>query len=174
MQRKLLARERVAPRRGRRSADDDSVAKADADADADAGVDAEAEVAVEPDSDTLAQEAAQRQAEVTLILDDLEQRGWLSDVRTADALLLAKAPRYGSRRLRQLLQAKSLDASLVSDTLARARDTEFERALALWQRRFGQPPVDLRERARQQRFLAGRGFDAAVIDRVLKGAPVDD
>lgn len=120
------------------------------------------------------QEAAQRLAEVTLILDDLEQRGWLSDARTADALLLAKAPRYGSRRLRQLLQAKSLDASLVSDTLARARDTEFERARALWQRRFGQPPADLRERARQQRFLAGRGFDAAVIDRVLKGAPTED
>ena len=169
MQRKLLARERVAPRRGRRSVDADSVARADTDADA------EAEAAVEPDPDAQEQERARRLAEVTLILDDLEQRGWLSDVRTADALLLAKAPRYGSRRLRQLLQAKSLDASLVSDTLARARDTEFERARALWQRRFGQPPADLRERdARQQRFLAGRGFDASVIDRVLKGAPTDD
>lgn len=156
------------PRRGRRSTEDDNVAEADGTAEA------EAEAAVEPDPDALAQEAAQQLAEVAQVLDDLEQRGWLSDVRTADALLLAKAPRYGSRRLRQLLQAKSLDASLVSDTLARARDTEFERARALWQRRFGQPPADLRERARQQRFLAGRGFDASVIARVINGVPDDD
>ena len=164
----MLAHERAAPRRGRRSTEDDSIANADADSNA------ATETEVEPDPDALAQEATLRLAEVTQVLDDLEQRGWLSDARTADALLSAKAPRYGSRRLRQLLQAKSLDASLVSDTLARARDTEFERARALWQRRFGQPPADLRERARQQRFLAGRGFDTSVIDRVLKGASADD
>ena len=110
------------------------------------------------------------QAEVTQALNDLEAHGLLSDARTADALLLAKSPRYGTRRLRQLLQAKSLDATLVSDTLARAKDTEFERAHSLWQRRFGQPPADLRERARQQRFLAGRGFESNVIERVLKTA----
>lgn len=122
------------------------------------------------DEDRLAAEAEQRQAAVTQALDELEQRGLLSDARTADAVLLAKSPRYGSRRLKQLLQAKSLDASLVSDTLARARDSEFDRARAVWHRRFGEPPADVRERARQQRFLAGRGFESAVIERVLKVA----
>ena len=137
--------------------------------------DARAENASDPqgedvDEDRLAAAAEQRQAAVTQALDDLEQRGLLSDTRTADAVLLAKSPRYGSRRLKQLLQAKSLDASLVSDTLARARDSEFDRAHAVWQRRFGKPPADVRERARQQRFLAGRGFESTVIERVLKVA----
>jgi regulatory protein len=109
-------------------------------------------------------------AEIDKALDDLQAKGLLSDQRAADALLLAKAPRYGSRRLKQLLQAKSLDADLVSSTLGRARSTEFDRALAVWQRRFGAPPVDLREHARQQRFLAARGFEAAIITRVLKQA----
>ena len=123
-----------------------------------------------PDEDEAADAADQLKTEVTQALDDLEAHGFLSDTRTADALLLAKSPRYGSRRLRQLLQAKSLDPTLVSDTLARAKDTEFERAQTLWQRRFGQPPADLRERARQQRFLAGRGFESNVIERVFKAA----
>lgn len=113
----------------------------------------------------------QLQAEIGRVLDELEQHGLLSDARTADALLLAKAARYGSRRLKQMLQAKSLDAALVTSTLARAHDSEFERAQTIWQRRFGVAPGDLRERAKQQRFLAGRGFDSAVIERVIKSAP---
>ena len=101
--------------------------------------------------------------------------GLLSDTRTADALLLAKAPRYGSRRLKQLLQGKSLDADLISSTLARAHASELDRARSVWQRRFGAPPTDLRERARQQRFLAARGFESAIIERVMKEArqPID-
>lgn len=90
-------------------------------------------------------------------------------------MLLAKAPRYGSRRLKQLLQAKSLDADLVSQTLARAHDSELDRAKGVWQRRFGSPPADMRQRARQQRFLAARGFESSIINRVLKDAGrVDD
>lgn len=116
-------------------------------------------------------DAEQLQAEIGRALDELEQHGLLSDARTADALLLGKSARYGSRRLKQMLQAKSLDPALVSSTLARAHDSEFERAHAIWQRRFGEAPGDLRERARQQRFLAGRGFDSAVIERVFKLAP---
>lgn len=136
---------------------------------------ASAQVRAEHVDDPLGEDAAlvsadRLQAEVTGALDDLEAHGLLSDARTADALLLAKSPRCGSRRLRQLLQAKSLDPNLVTDTLARAKETEFERAQTLWQRRFGQPPADLRERARQQRFLAGRGFESSVIERVLKAA----
>ena len=110
------------------------------------------------------------QVDLAKALDDLEQHGLLSDVRTADALLLAKAPRYGSRRLKQMLQAKSLDAELVSQTLVRARESEFDRARVVWHRRFGAPPTDPRERARQQRFMLARGFEASVIDRVLKDA----
>lgn len=109
-------------------------------------------------------------AEIDKALDELQSQGLLSDQRAADALLLAKAPRYGSRRLKQLMQSRSFDSELVSQTLGRARGSEFDRAWALWQRRFGAPPADLRERARQQRFLAARGFESAVIAQVLKQA----
>jgi regulatory protein len=80
----------------------------------------------------------------------------------------AKAPRFGARRLRHLLQSRALAGEFVDALLEQARSTELERALAVWRRRFGQPPADLRERARQQRFLAGRGFEPAVIERVMR------
>ncbi len=114
------------------------------------------------------------QAELQQALDDLERHGLLSDRRAADTLLQAKASRYGGRRLQQMMQARSFAPELVAETLAQARSTEFERALEVWRRRFGAPPQDLKERARQQRFLAGRGFDAAVIGRVLKTGGAED
>ncbi|MFY9512031.1 MAG: regulatory protein RecX, partial [Rubrivivax sp.] len=78
--------------------------------------------------------------------------------------------RFGSRRLKQTLQAKGLDAGLVASTLAQARGSEEARATEVWRRKFGAtPPQDAREQARQMRFLAARGFDGEVIRRVIRG-----
>jgi regulatory protein len=44
---------------------------------------------------------------------------------------------------------------------------------ALWQRRFGRPPADEREKARQVRFLQSRGFALSAILKLLRGASRD-
>ena len=116
---------------------------------------------------------ASAQDQIASALDDLAAKGLLSDSRAAEAVLNGQGQRYGSRRLKQSLQSQGLDPALVVATLQRARGTEFERALGVWRRRFGKPPADMAERARQMRFLAGRGFDGDVIRRVLQ-APDDD
>ena len=116
---------------------------------------------------------ASAQDQIASALDDLAAKGLLSDSRAAEAVLNGQGQRYGSRRLKQTLQSKGLDPALVVATLQKARGTELERALAVWRRRFGKPPADRAERARQMRFLAGRGFDGDVIRRVLQ-APDDD
>lgn len=131
---------------------------------------AAAHAAADGDDEAVAQAAEALRAEVQRVLDELERLGLLSNVRAAEALIQAKAPRYGRRRLEQMLQQRSLDAELVAASLDQARLTELERAREVWRRRFGEPPADPRERARQQRFLAGRGFDGGVIDRVIKDA----
>lgn len=101
-------------------------------------------------------------------LDELSARGLLSDARAAESLLLSHGRRFGSRRLKQTLQAKGLDPELVRSTVQQSRATEYERAQDLWRRRFGQPPADAKEQARQMRFLAGRGFDGDIIRRIVK------
>ncbi|GAB1388451.1 MAG: hypothetical protein AMXMBFR78_19300 [Rubrivivax sp.] len=108
------------------------------------------------------------------VLDQLEQRGLLSDARAAEALLHAKAPRYGARRLRQALQARALPAELIEQALQGAQASEWARACAVWQRRFGATPADARERDRQLRFLLGRGFDAELARRVIRRGGVSE
>lgn len=113
------------------------------------------------------------QAQISAALDELAAKGLLSEERTAQSVLLSQGRRFGTRRLRQTLQAKGLAPDLVADTLQQARSTELERAREVWQRRFGQPPADAAERARQMRFMAGRGFEADIIRRVVRGADDD-
>jgi regulatory protein len=120
-------------------------------------------VAPEDDPD-----AARQQIERAL--DELASAGLLSDQRAAESVLSAQGRRFGNRRLKQVLQNKGLAPELVSHTLQQARGNEFERAQEVWRRRFGAAPADLKERARQMRFLASRGFDGDVIRRLFKAA----
>ena len=114
-------------------------------------------------------EDACAQAQIAAALDDLAAKGLLSEARTAESVLNSQGRRYGVRRLKQTLQGKGLAAELVASTLLRARGTELERAQEVWRRRFGAPAADAAGRARQMRFLAGRGFEGDVIRRVVRG-----
>jgi regulatory protein len=112
-------------------------------------------------------------AQIAAALDELAAKGLLSETRAAESVLAGQGQRHGTHRLRQTLQAKGLDAGLVAATLQQARGTELDRAREVWRRRFGTPPADAAERARQMRFLAGRGFEGEVIRRVVQGTDED-
>jgi regulatory protein len=111
--------------------------------------------------------------QIAAALDELAARGLISEARVAESVLASQAPRHGARRLKQDLQARGLEPALVAATLQQARGTELERAREVWRRRFGAPPADAGERARQMRFLAGRGFEVEVIRRVVRGPEED-
>ncbi|MFT3718735.1 recombination regulator RecX [Pseudorhodoferax sp.] len=100
-------------------------------------------------------------------LDELQARGFISEARVVDAVLHQRAAQYGALRLRQELQHKGVAPDAIAAAVAGLAGSEFERALALWRRRF-RPAADTRERARQGRFLLARGFSAEVVGRVLK------
>ncbi|BBP03371.1 regulatory protein RecX [Sulfuriferula plumbiphila] len=105
--------------------------------------------------------------ELNTLLDDLQARGWLSDARYAEQMVNARQSRYGSRKLAFELREKGIDEDLINTTLANVRDTELERARAVWARKFGQIPASAQEQARQIRFLQSRGFVWDVIRKIL-------
>lgn len=115
-------------------------------------------------------EESSAQVQIAQALDQLTAVGLLSEARAAESVLTRQGQRFGVRRLKQTLLSKGLDPDLVSATLQAARSTELERARQVWQRRFGKPPADQAERARQMRFMAGRGFEGDVIRCVVQGS----
>jgi regulatory protein len=108
----------------------------------------------------------ERAQDVALVLDRLQARGLLSDQRMAEALVRTRASRYGRLRIAQELDRRGVDRATIAAALPPAGD-EAVLAAQLWRRKFGQPPATLQERARQSRYLAARGFSAAIIARVL-------
>ncbi len=102
------------------------------------------------------------------LLDDLTVRGWLSDERATTQLLHAKRSRFGSRRIAEELRRKGIAEELIGDVLPGLEGGELEAARCVWQKKFGVPPQDDKEKARQVRFLQSRGFGFDVIFRVLR------
>jgi regulatory protein len=111
--------------------------------------------------------------QIARVLDELEAKGLLSQARFIESLVHRKAARFGTARLRQELQRHGLDADILGDALDSLGASEFERARAVWARKFDRAPDDAPARARQMRFLASRGFSAEVIRRVVQGGDED-
>lgn len=106
---------------------------------------------------------------IAVVLDQLEAGNLLSDARYAEMLGHSRAGRHGSLRLRQELKQGGVSEQDSEVPLAEAQASDLEHCRAVWQRKFGALPVDLKDRARQTRFLLSRGFPGRVVAQVLKG-----
>lgn len=107
--------------------------------------------------------------ELARVLDELERRGWLSEKRLAEQHVARAKGRFGALRVLADLRGKGVDKDTLNAAAAELKRTELEDARALWRKRFGVPASDLRARARQVRFLRGRGFSAEVVHAVVGG-----
>ncbi len=103
-------------------------------------------------------------------LDDLAARDFISEARVVQSVLHQRAKRLGALRVRQELQQKGIAPEAIAGAVKQLQATELERAREVWRRRFGTPPESPAERARQTRFLLARGFAAATVGRVIRGA----
>lgn len=105
------------------------------------------------------------------LLDDLTERGWLSDERAVSQLLHAKRNRFGLQRITHELRQRGIAEDLIGAALPQLKETELEAARQVWQRKFGVLPQDAKEKATQMRFLQSRGFGLDVIFQVLRQIP---
>jgi regulatory protein len=104
-------------------------------------------------------------ARIERVLDRLSAQGLLDESRFVESRVHQRRATWGLRRLQIELQSHGV--TMDGDTRQQLAATEAERAQALWQQRFGQPPADPREALRQMRFLAARGFAHDVVSRTV-------
>ena len=102
------------------------------------------------------------------VLDDLEKRGWLSDVRATEQIVRIRSEKFGTQRIAHELRQKGVSESLISEAIPQLKQSELETARAVWQRKFAAPPQDQKEKAKQVRFLQSRGFSMEVIFKILR------
>lgn len=107
--------------------------------------------------------------DVAALLDDFAARNWLSDRRFAESYVADHLAKSGPVKLAYELRQRGVADSLIEEVLAGTRDSELARAREVWRKKFGTPPADAQEKAKQMRFLQGRGFSLDIIGRAITG-----
>ncbi len=108
--------------------------------------------------------------ELAQALDFLQAKGFIDEQRVVESVVNRRAAKLGASRVRQELLAKGLPTEAVALAVDQLRSTELERGREVWRKKFGAPPADASERAKQVRFLLTRGFGAEVVRRLVSGA----
>ena len=111
---------------------------------------------------------AETPEELDGLLDELEKRGWLSEQRFVEQLTTVRRRKFGADRIIRELREKGVSGEALEASRAALQAGEIDAARAVWKKKFGHLPGTLEEKARQQRFLAGRGFSAEAVRTVLK------
>lgn len=108
--------------------------------------------------------AAQDLAEIEL--ERLQNDGLLSDERFCEAYVHYRSQRgYGPQRLREELRQRGVAESLIEQELHGGERDWPALARAAFAKRFPEgPATDIKERARQQRFMQYRGFAGVFQD----------
>jgi regulatory protein len=107
--------------------------------------------------------------ELTDLLDELSRRKLISDERFAATRSESLARKFGAARVARELRGKGVADDAVERISGELKESELERAREVWRKRFGSAPRNAAERAKQGRFLQGRGFSFEVIRRVIRG-----
>ena len=120
-------------------------------------------------------------------LDELQAKGFISEQRVLDSVIHRRSAKLGAARIRQELQNKGLDPDAVKAAIHNLQATEFERAHAIWRKKFGAAAAaddsadndndastagmrttpSAAARGKQIRFLMARGFSSDTIRRVM-------
>jgi len=106
--------------------------------------------------------------DIQSLLDEFEQKSWLSDQRFAESYVADHRARAGSIKLAYDLRQRGVSDSIIEAVLSDNRESEIDRAREVWEKKFGALPANAHKRARQIRFLQGRGFSQSIIQRAIK------
>ena len=116
--------------------------------------------------------------ELARVLDELEANKWLSDRRFAESYVADHRRREGAVKLAHALRQRGIADEVIAEVLSALNtshddDTEVARARTVWRKKFATPPGSQQERAKQMRFLQGRGFSIDTIRQAMSSEDTD-
>jgi regulatory protein len=112
---------------------------------------------------------AEEGEDVEAVLDRMAETGLQSDERFAESYVRSRAARLGTSRLQYELVKRGVTEEVADTALNEVlEEDELTRARGVWLKKFGQPPGNRQEWARQARFLQSRGFSAEIIRKLLR------
>lgn len=106
---------------------------------------------------------------IDVVLDKLIQDRLLNERRYLESYIRSRANNgYGPLRIQQELLERGIDKAEINHALEESGYDWQEQLQMLWERKFGTAPKDLKEKAKQGRFLMYRGFNIGMINKLKK------
>jgi regulatory protein len=113
-------------------------------------------------------EAGHAAPEIEAAIARATELGYLDDRAFARNQAEALLARFSPRVVELKLVGLGLPEQLARESVAALQADEPALARSILERRFGQGPFEGKAAARAARFLLGRGFDEALIERLVK------
>ncbi|WP_028357876.1 recombination regulator RecX [Brackiella oedipodis] len=108
-------------------------------------------------------------AEIDAVITRLQKENWQSDQRFVQAFVHSHDFKWGSRKILDALKPHDLSTQQIQEVQEQLRESEYDRAYAVWSRKFAHKPcLTLKDKAKQIRFLSARGFSADVVYKIVK------
>lgn len=107
--------------------------------------------------------------DVDKLLDELEECNYLNEDRFVESFIRYRSGRgQGFIKISNDLRQRGINASVINIAMQEANLDWFQLAKVQREKKFGKiKPIDFKEKARQMRFLSGRGFDSEVIRTIV-------
>ena len=112
-------------------------------------------------------------SEIEAAADWCHAQGFLNETRFAESTSRRLGAKYGVQRVAHTLRQKGVAEEQVSEIISTLKDSEQDRASALWTRKFGKIAESGEEKSKQIRYLQSRGFSFAIIKQVIATATED-
>jgi regulatory protein len=108
-------------------------------------------------------------SDVEAAADWCHAQGFLNESRFAEVTSRRLGTKYGAQRVAHTLRQKGVAEDQVSAAISTLKESEQERACAIWNRKFGKIAESADEKSKQIRYLQSRGFSFAIVKKVIAG-----
>lgn len=103
------------------------------------------------------------------VVDEMVNHKYLNEESFVENFIYSKSKKYGSVKIKQLLQSKVSNQDLINELYQEAEIDEFAVARQIWERKFNHEIATTpKDRAKQIRFMLSRGFSLDLIFKLTK------
>ncbi len=108
--------------------------------------------------------------EIKSILDSFIDCNYINEERFIENFIHSKSKKYGSLKIKHLLQDKINNKKLINEIYNQSTINELELATTQLKRKYSIAPQDTKEKAKYFRFLIGRGFSSSIAIKAIEKA----
>ncbi|AGF46763.1 regulatory protein [Candidatus Kinetoplastibacterium desouzaii TCC079E] len=106
--------------------------------------------------------------EIKSVIESLKEKKIISDNLFSDRLVEKLLLNYGSKFIERKLYSCGIDPDIINSYMFSIRQTDFERAVLLCDRKFKNHLSDDKLYSKKARFLTSHGFPSDVVYKILR------